>query len=131
MINFNVIEAMDLLHSYANQMNALQDEISELYAAYDFLPNSMRLRIDNDMRDLNDLINPISSNLKSYYLASNHGGSRSGSGRKKQEPTKQIRIPESIADLILELKDSYNSLDSDSKYLVRLRLIEFLNDISS
>ncbi len=131
MSDFNVSEAIDLLHSYANQINDLQDEISELYAAYDFLPNSMRMRIDNDMRDLNDLINPIATNLISYYLTSNHGGFRSGSGRKKQEPTKQIRIPESISDLILEFKDIYISLDSDSKYSIRLRLIDFINDISS
>ncbi|MHA2728354.1 hypothetical protein [Vibrio campbellii] len=112
MTDFNVTEAMDLLHDYANQLNILHDEIGSIYDAYDFVPNSMSLKIDNDTRELNDLVNPVADNLKAYFLSSRHGGARQGAGRPKK-PTKQIRVPEQMVEDIKALCSVYPTHNPD------------------
>ncbi len=54
-----------------------------------------------------------------------HGGARSGSGRKKEEATKQIRVPVSLVDSLTILKNMYKGLDDKS----RTELIEQINDL--
>ncbi|MBF4340632.1 hypothetical protein EAY39_07480 [Vibrio anguillarum] len=44
-----------------------------------------------------------------------HGGKRSGAGRKKEESTKLVRVPESLADELTKLKDLYKRLDDLDK----------------
>lgn len=128
MTDFNVTEAMDLLHDYANQLNVLHDEMGEIYDAYDFVPNSMSLKIDNDTRELNDLVNPVADNLKAYFLSSRHGGARKGAGRKKEAPTKQIRIDADLAEPFKALSDLYRSQSSDTE---KFHIIETIALLSS
>ncbi|WP_332397385.1 hypothetical protein [Vibrio metschnikovii] len=59
-----------------------------------------------------------------------HGGFRPGSGRKKQEPTVQMRIPDSIADLVSSIKNDYVRLDDHSKDFIRERLLDVAKDCS-
>ncbi|MDG2633039.1 hypothetical protein P7M35_24790, partial [Vibrio parahaemolyticus] len=54
-----------------------------------------------------------------------HGGARSGSGRKKEEATKQIRVPVSLVDSLTALKNMYKGLDAQSK----ADLIEQINEL--
>ncbi|MEZ9204913.1 hypothetical protein AB4151_21390 [Vibrio splendidus] len=109
MTDFNVTEAMDLLHEYAIKLNFLHDETADMLEGYHFMPNSMFLRIDNDKRDIYDSLNPIADNLKSYFLKPAHGGSRTGAGRKKEQPTKQIRVDLTLANQLKELSDLFRS----------------------
>ncbi|XAG08898.1 hypothetical protein NM432_16185 [Vibrio metschnikovii] len=44
-----------------------------------------------------------------------HGGKRSGAGRKKEESTKLVRVPESLADELTTLKELYKRLDKLDK----------------
>lgn len=53
-----------------------------------------------------------------------HGGARLGAGRKKEEPTKQIRLPVSIVEQIVEIRDLYKDLSDEKK----LELIEQLKE---
>ncbi len=55
-----------------------------------------------------------------------HGGARPGSGRKKEEATKQIRVPVSMADSITTLKDLYKGLDDEDKSEVMKRLNDLI-----
>lgn len=59
-----------------------------------------------------------------------HGGARKGAGRKKQEPTIQIRVPQSLADLLIEFKSNYLRLDDESKNLIYERFIDLVKDCS-
>ncbi|EGR0774342.1 hypothetical protein EW125_13650, partial [Vibrio cholerae] len=58
-----------------------------------------------------------------------HGGARKGAGRKKQEPTIQIRVPQSLVDLLIELKSHYACLDDESKYLTRENLMALVKKL--
>ncbi|TOK50303.1 hypothetical protein [Vibrio parahaemolyticus] len=44
-----------------------------------------------------------------------HGGARKGSGRKKKEPSIQVRLPESIAGFCYGIRDEYDSMDDEGK----------------
>ncbi|EOG4148801.1 hypothetical protein ACLB4W_002892 [Vibrio cholerae] len=59
-----------------------------------------------------------------------HGGARKGAGRKKQEPTIQIRVPQSLADLLIDFKSSYVRLDDESKALIQERLMYLVKECS-
>ncbi|MBM4800470.1 hypothetical protein HYO24_19940 [Vibrio parahaemolyticus] len=48
-------------------------------------------------------------------LNKNHGGAREGSGRKKKEPSVQVRLPESIAGLCYGIRNEYDSMDDEAK----------------
>lgn len=113
MTDFNVSEAMDLLHDYANQLNLIHDEIGSVYDAFagDLVPNSILIHLDNDAIDINKLAYPVADNLKSYFLSPRHGGSRVGAGRKKSSPTKQVRVDEVLAQPFKDFSDIYRSLD--------------------
>lgn len=117
MSDFNVTEAMDLLHDYANQLNFIHDEIGHVYDAFagEFVPNSVLIHLDNDAIDINKLAYPVADNLKSYFLSPRHGGARVGAGRKKSTPTKQIRVDETLAQPFKDFSDYYRSLDHKSQ----------------
>ncbi len=109
-------EALELLHGYAIELNSLQDDLLELSEAYDVVPYSSNVAIHDEIDILYQSINPIAENLKSYFLSSRHGGARSNAGRKKEEPTRQIRVPESLYNLVNELKITYKDLiDADKE----------------
>lgn len=57
-----------------------------------------------------------------------HGGSRKGSGRKKKEPTIQVRLPESISGLCYGIRDEYETLDDEGKGKVIAALESVLAD---
>lgn len=59
-----------------------------------------------------------------------HGGARKGAGRKKQEPTVQIRVPQSLADLLIDFKSNYVRLDDESKDFIQERLMDLVKDCS-
>ncbi|EPT6811614.1 hypothetical protein ACVQ5I_003616, partial [Vibrio cholerae] len=59
-----------------------------------------------------------------------HGGKRKGAGRKKQEPTVLVRVPQSIADLLIEFKSDYARLDDESKDLIRENLMALVKNCS-
>ncbi|EGR3179506.1 hypothetical protein LCX91_004941 [Vibrio parahaemolyticus] len=48
-------------------------------------------------------------------LNNKHGGVREGSGRKKKEPSIQVRLPESIAGFCYGIRDEYDSMDDEGK----------------
>ncbi|MEL7307005.1 MAG: hypothetical protein AAGK05_03470 [Pseudomonadota bacterium] len=56
-----------------------------------------------------------------------HGGSRTGSGRKKSAPTKQIRVDENLAGTFKSISDAYRSLDSEGQ----IELLRLLHDAFS
>ena len=116
MLNLN--EALDLLHGYAIELNYLHDDLSELRSAYDVIPYSSNVTIHNEMDILYQSINPIADNLKS----SRHGGARQNAGRKKEESTRQIRVPESLYTLINDLKIAYKDLSDADKETCRSSL---------
>ncbi|GHY13796.1 hypothetical protein VCSRO163_2509 [Vibrio cholerae] len=58
-----------------------------------------------------------------------HGGKRKGAGRKKQEPTVLVRVPQSIADLLIEFKSDYARLDNESKDLIRENLMALVKNL--
>ncbi|WP_217535358.1 hypothetical protein [Vibrio cholerae] len=58
-----------------------------------------------------------------------HGGKRKGAGRKKQEPTVLVRVPQSIADLLIEFKSDYARLDDESKDLIRENLMALVKNL--
>lgn len=62
--------------------------------------------------------------------AHSHGGARKGAGRKKQEPTVQIRVPHSISDLLIDFKSSYVRLDDESKDFILERLMDLVKECS-
>ena len=60
-------------------------------------------------------------------LNNKHGGARPNAGRKKEEPTKQIRVPESLYTLINDLKVAYKDLVDDDKEILRSSLQDIIN----
>lgn len=104
----NEKDAMTLLHEYANKLNLLHDEINTMYDQLEFVPNSMTLRMDNDIKDIYKEANPIADILINYKLKSKHGGARKGSGRKGNKlPVTNYRVPTEIHGLIKELCNEY------------------------
>jgi len=55
---------------------------------------------------------------RNSHLVSRHGGARPNSGRKKEEATKQIRVPESLYALINDLKVAYKDLIEEDKQIL-------------
>ncbi|OXX34150.1 hypothetical protein B9J90_13475 [Vibrio sp. V09_P4A23P171] len=51
-----------------------------------------------------------------------HGGKRPGSGRKKKESSKLVRVPESLVDEFTTLKDLYHRLDELDKNEIKDQL---------
>lgn len=129
-MDFNVTEAMGLLHDYAIQLNFIHDEIADVYDAFDgeLVPNSIIIHLDNDAIDINKLAYPIADNLKSYFLSPRHGGAREGAGRPKKEKTVQARIPQSLLGLVLDLKDAYEDLNDFDKQTVRDSFQQVINE---
>ena len=60
----------------------------------------------------------------SLFSKNSHGGSRTGSGRKKLAPTKQIRVDENLAGSFKSISDAYRSLDADGQ----IELLRLLHD---
>ena len=104
-------EAMDILHGYAIELDYRLDDIRDLLNDDDVIPYGLK----EEVSEIYHLINPIADNLKRLVLKSNHGGSRLNSGRKKEENTKQIRVPESLYTLINDLKIAYKDLYEEDK----------------
>ena len=52
-----------------------------------------------------------------------HGGKRLGSGRKKQSPTKQLRVDSDLSDIFKTLSDVYRVSDQDQKLVLVERLL--------
>ncbi|MGF1903383.1 hypothetical protein [Aliivibrio sifiae] len=63
---------------------------------------------------------------RNSHLVSRHGGARPNAGRKKEEPTKQIRIPESLYTLINDLKVAYKDLIEEDKQILRSSLRDII-----
>lgn len=53
--------------------------------------------------------------IASELQKTSHGGARKGSGRKKKEPSIQVRLPESIAGFCYGIRDEYDSMDDEGK----------------
>lgn len=130
MSDFNVTEAMDLLHELAIQYNYLNDTALELLEAYDSIPLSDQVQLNDDMDALNEAINPIADNLKAYFLRSSHGGARVGAGRKQAAPTKQIRVDLVISRQFKELSDLYRSLSFDDQCILLKGLYDLQDSLS-
>lgn len=116
---FNLNEALDTLHSYAIELDYLLDAVKECEGN---APYSLRQEIS----DIYETINPVADNLKSYFLRNNHGGSRPNAGRKKEEATRQVRVPESLYNLINDLKVAYKDLVEDDKEILRSSLQDII-----
>lgn len=129
--DFNITEAIDCLHDYANSLNDLYDTERELIEAYDqSYPGS--ITINNERNELLNVSGIIADNIKAFYLSCFHGGFRKGAGRKKSTQTKQIRID---ADLIEQFKifsDLYRKQSDSDKQDLLFRLnnahISFCHD---
>ena len=115
-------QAIELLHGYAIELNDLYDELATCKEDFDVIPYSLSVKIHDEMDILYQSINPITDNLKSYFLSSRHGGARLNAGRKKEEPTRQMRIPESLYTLINDLKIAYKDLTDEDKETCRSSL---------
>lgn len=57
-----------------------------------------------------------------------HGGSRENAGRKKEEDTKQIRVPLSLHSLVGAMKVSYKNLNDGEKINFRLLLQDLIDN---
>lgn len=63
--------------------------------------------------------------------SSNHGGVRQGAGRKKGEPTEQIRVVNSLSIELKQVSDIYKALDGDARLAVRQQLRELVEFAAS
>ena len=81
-------EAIEFLHGYAIELNDLYDELATCKEDFDVIPYSLSAKIHNEMDILYQSINPITDNLKSYFLSSRHGGARLNAGIKKSQRVK-------------------------------------------
>ena len=119
---------IDDLHEQANQINNIYDDISSMFDAYGrHEPSASELK---PLYDECDRIYAICDSIIQNSISAihreqkKHGGARSGSGRKKLAPTKQIRVDENLAGSFKSISDAYRSLDSEGQ----IELLRLLRD---
>lgn len=102
---------IDLLHEEAIKINHIYDDIGNTFDAYgNDTPSEIELQVFYDECDriyaVCDTI--IQNSMRAIEREQKkHGGVREGAGRKKAEPTQQIRVPVSLAPILSALTYSY------------------------
>ena len=122
---FAQLDSLDEFSSFTTTfISELDSESDDVYFRFGYVTQFIK-SVDFELATRKSLDFDYSDGqlLTNSEIAVKHGGKRSGSGRKKESPTRQVRVDFELADIFKTLSDVYRVSDQDQKLSLVKRLL--------